>query len=95
MGTYTGDNSGTMFKLELKDDQVAMLTSSMSMGDHPKMEDSWEGKWELDNDTITLHMTKKNGQPVAEDEPKKKFKLTVSEHGDKLSGGDMPDLMRK
>ena len=59
MGTYTGDKSGTMFKLELKDDQVAVLSSSMAMGDQPKMEDSWEGKWELDSDTITLHMTKK------------------------------------
>ncbi len=95
MGTYMGESGGTKFKLKLADDQKAVLSSSMAMGDAPKMEDKWEGKWELDGDTVTLQMTMKNGQPVDDNEPKKKFKLTVSDHGDKLSGGDMPDLMRK
>jgi hypothetical protein len=95
MGKYVGEKDGTTFKLDLKDDQIAILSSSMAMGDQPKMETKWEGKWVLDGDTVTLQMTTKDGQPVADDEPKKKFKLTVSEHGDKLSGGDMPDLMRK
>ena len=99
MGSYKGMFNGAMATLDLKDDQVAMLSSMMpDATDKSKMVDTKsEGKWTLEDQTVTIQMITINGQPVGDDDAMKKIKLTVDDHGDKLVGNDKisADLKRQ
>ena len=98
MGTYVGKMEGKPAKIELKEDQVAMITATMpDPSDSTKMvESKSEGKWLLDDKTVTITLMTMDGKTVTDDDAHKKIKLLVDDHGDKLVGDDkMPAELKR